>query len=65
MTKIQTTTLRLTPEQRAKLQRLADAQDRSIGWVIRKLIDEAPELDAELNAVVERHGKALKALADK
>ena len=31
--------VRITPEQHAKLQQVAQQKDRSVAWVIRSLID--------------------------
>lgn len=33
--------VRITPEQSEKLKRLAAEKDRSVAWIIRKLIDRA------------------------
>ena len=35
--------VRITPEQQAKLQRVAEQKDRSVAWVIRSLIDRLAE----------------------
>jgi predicted HicB family RNase H-like nuclease len=35
--------VRITPEQHAKLERIARDRDRSIAWVIRNLIDRVQE----------------------
>jgi predicted HicB family RNase H-like nuclease len=35
--------VRITPEQHAKLERIAKSKDRSVAWVIRNLIDRVTE----------------------
>lgn len=35
--------VRITPEQHAKLQRIAQQKDRPIAWVIRNMIDRVTE----------------------
>ena len=35
--------VRITPEQHAKLERIAKQKDRSAAWVIRNLIDRVTE----------------------
>lgn len=35
--------IRITPEQHAKLERVAKQRDRSVAWVIRSLIDRLTE----------------------
>lgn len=35
--------VRITPEQHAKLQRIANQKDRSVAWVIRNMIDRVTE----------------------
>jgi predicted transcriptional regulator len=35
--------VRITPEQQAKLQRIAASKDRPVAWVIRNMIDRVTE----------------------
>jgi predicted transcriptional regulator len=35
--------VRVTPEQHAKLKRIAEQKDRPIAWVIRNMIDRVAE----------------------
>jgi hypothetical protein len=35
--------VRVTPEQHAKLERIARSKDRSVAWVIRSMIDRVTE----------------------
>jgi predicted HicB family RNase H-like nuclease len=35
--------VRVTPEQHAKLERIAKQKDRSVAWVVRNLIDRVTE----------------------
>lgn len=35
--------VRLTPDQHAKLERIAKAKDRSLAWVVRNMIDRVQE----------------------
>lgn len=35
--------VRVSPEQHAKLERIAESKDRSLAWVVRNMIDRVTE----------------------